>query len=225
MINNTEYVEQRPVESRKQVQYSQPPDNSWDNITDYVTYTPNWLHADGRIYASAAGEEYRVAEVSPYNPNFKSQIEAGVWPIVNALVNKGYLTNASCEGHGWQVECYISLVTPTLESAINLANQLKIDPWEITVKTDRSIWDYDSALKTTTNVLSRDELKTKVFPYYNKIFRRNYKEYFFIDMNLDKYWGYSKLWNWLTKTPSKKYKIAMEQMTDHITNKLPHSIY
>ena len=219
------YIEQRIVESRKQAQYSQPPDNSWDNITDYITYTPNWLHADGRIYASAAGKEYRVAEVSPYNPKFETQIEQGVWPIVNALVDKGYLTCASCEGHGWQVESYISLVTPTLESAIDLANQLKIAPWTTTVNTNRVIWDYTSALKTTKNTLDRDELKTKVFPYYNRIFRRNYGEYFYVDMHLEKYWGYGKLWNWLTKTPSTKYKIAMDQMTYHITNKLPHSIY
>jgi len=225
MINNTEYVEQRPVESRKPAQHSQPPDNSWYNITDYMTYTPNWLHADGRIYASAAGEEYRVAEVSPYNLNFKSQIEAGVWPIVNALVNKGYLTNSSCQGHGWDLYCCVSLVTPSLESATILAGQLMLDPWDIKVKVKISIYDYDSSFKTIKEDLDRDELKTKVFPYYNKIFRRNYEEYFFIDMKLSKYCGYGLLWNWLTKTTSTKYKIAMEQMTDHITNKLPHSIY
>jgi hypothetical protein len=225
MINNTEYVEQRTVESRKQVQYSEPPDNSWYNITDYLTYTPNWLHADGRIYASAVGEEYRVAEVSPYNPNFKSQIESEIWPLVNALVNKGYLTNASCQGHGWDLYCCVSLVTPSLESATILAEQLMLAPWDIKVKVKRSIYDYDSSFKTIKEDLDRDELKTKVFPYYNKIFRRNYEEYFFIDMKLSKYCGYGLLWNWLTKTQSKKYKIAMEQMIDHITNKLPHSIY
>jgi hypothetical protein len=226
ILNTDKYVEQRPIESRKQAHYhAKPPENSWDNITDYITYTPNWLHADGRIYASAPGEEYRVAEVSPYNPKFETQIEAGVWPIVNALVNKGYLTCASCEGHGRDLDCFVSLVTPTLESAISLANQLSIDPWKITVKTDRSIWDYTSALKTTKNTLSRAELKTKVFPYYNKIFRRNYNEYFFIDMHLAKYCGYGMVWNWLTKTPSKMYKTAMEQMMDHIEKELPNSIY
>ena len=226
ILNTDKYVEQRTVESRKQAQHSQPSDNSWYNITDYMTYTPNWLHADGRIYASAPGEEYRVAEVSPYSPNFKSQIESGVWPLVNALVSKGYLTNASCEGHAWRSsEACVSLVMPTLESATILAEQLMIDHWVITVNTKRSIYDYDSSFKTVKEDLDRDELKTKVFPYYNKIFRRNYEEYFFIDMILHKYLGYGKVWNWLTNTPSTKYKIAMEKMTDHITNKLPHSIY
>lgn len=225
MINNTEYVEQRTVESRKQAQYSQPPDNSWYNISDYITYTPNWLHADGRIYASALGEEYRVAEVSPYNPNFKSQIESEIWPLVSALVNKGYLTNASCQGHGWDLYCYVSLVAPSLESATNIAEQIILDPWDVKVKVKRSIYDYDSSFKTIKEDLDREELKLKVFPYYNKIFRRNYEEYFFIDMKLSKYCGYGLLWNWATKTKSKKYKMAMQQMIDNITNKLPYSIY
>jgi hypothetical protein len=219
------YVEQRIVESRKQAQYSQPPDNSWYNIVDHITYTPNWLHKDGRIYASAPGEEYRVAEVSPYNPRFETQIEQGVWPIVKALVNKGYLTIASCEGHGWQVECYVSLVMPTLESATILAEQLMIDHWKIQVNTERSIYDYESSFKTTTKDMDRNELKTKVFPYYNKIFCRNYDEYFYIDMSLDKYSGYGFIWNWATKTPNDKYKKAMQRMIDHIEKELPYSLY
>ena len=219
------YVEQRIVESRKQAQYSQPPANSWYNIVDHITYTPNWLHKDGRIYASAPGEEYRVAEVSPYNPRFETQIEQGVWPIVKALVDKDYMTCSSCEGHGRDLDCFVSIVTPTLESAIDLANKLTLDPWKITVKTNRTIWDYDSALKTTNNLLDREELKTKVFPYYNKIFCRNYDEYFYIDMHLAKYSGYGFIWNWATKTTSNKYKIAIEQMIDHIEKELPNSLH
>lgn len=39
------------------------------------------------------------AIISPYHPQFKSQIEDGVWPIVSALVDKGYFVVDSCEGH------------------------------------------------------------------------------------------------------------------------------
>jgi len=236
MIPSIKYAEQRIVEVRQQAQYSKPPDNKWYDISDYITYTPNWLHADGRIYASEAGEEYKVAEVSPYNPNFRSQIEEGVWPLVSALTNKGYLTCSSCEGHGWDLNCRVSLVTPSLESATKLVEELKLDHWDIKVKMDsqhflfgtnpgREIWSKESSTKTTKNTLTREELKLKVFPYYNKIFCRNYEEYFYIDMHLSKYCGKGLLWNWATKTKSKRYKMAMQQMIDHITNKLPYSVY
>jgi hypothetical protein len=219
------YVDQQVVEFKQPIYRKEPAKNSWNNIVDYINYAPNWRHPDGRIYASAAGEDYKVAEVSPYNPKFETQIELGVWPLVSALTSKGYLTCSSCEGHGWDLNCRVTLVLPTLEAAIILSESLNIAPWKIQIETVRPIHDNQPSFGTTRNMFSREELKLKVFPYYNKIFCRNYEEYFFIDMFLPKYCGKWFLWNWITKTKSKKYEIAMQQMVEKILTELPHSIY
>lgn len=225
-IPDTSYVEEMVIENKKNIFYNHQNNiNSWNNITDYINYTPNWLHKDGRINATLPGGQYKVAEVSPYNPLFETQVEDGVWPLVKAFIDKGYLTCSSCEGHGWDLKCRVSVVMPTLESCFHLVEQLSMDSWEIKIEENRLIYDYDSSLKTTKNILNREELKKNVFPHYNKIFRRNYEEYFYIDFFLPKYQGLGFLWNFFKKTPSKKSKIQMKRMIDRITNELPHSIY
>lgn len=60
---------------------------------------PNYVHRDGRIYASKEGEPYTAVSVSPFNPAFNTQIEAGVKPIVDALIAKNFMPISSCEGH------------------------------------------------------------------------------------------------------------------------------
>lgn len=47
---------------------------------------------------NVTGEDMGVI-ISPYHPEFRSQIEDGIWPIVSALVEKGYFVIDSCEGH------------------------------------------------------------------------------------------------------------------------------
>lgn len=37
--------------------------------------------------------------VSPYHPEFRSQIEDGIWPIVSTLIDKGCYVVDSCQGH------------------------------------------------------------------------------------------------------------------------------
>jgi hypothetical protein len=221
-IPNTEHVEKVVIENKKIADHYE---NDWNNISDYINYTPNWLHKDGRINATMPGGEYRVAEVSPYNPLFKTQIESGVWPLVEAFVNKGYLTCSSCEGHGWDLYCRVSLVTPTLDYAQDLVKQLQFGNWKIRIESYRPIYDYESNFKTTIDVLNREELKNKVFTYYNKIFCRKYEEYFFIDLFLPKYLGNFSLWNWIRKTPSDNYKSEMQKMIDRVNNDLTECIY
>ena len=221
IVPNSHYSYQYKIQSRQVISES----NEWDNITDPIHYTPNWLHSDGRINATLPGGDYRVAEVSPYNPNFKTQIESGVWPLVEALINKGYLTCSSCEGHGRDLQARVSLVLPTIESANTFKQQINLPPWRIRIKSKRRIYDFSSNFKTTTDILSQDELQTKVFPYYNKIFHRNYTEYHFIDMFLPKYLGYNFIYYWLTKEPSPTYKFYMQEMVNKVNDELPYSQY
>lgn len=44
-------------------------------------------------------KKVRTREISPFAKDFKMHIEKGIWPIVNELNNKGYITVDSCQGH------------------------------------------------------------------------------------------------------------------------------
>ena len=55
----------------------------------------NSVQADGRINM---GNE-TSASVSPYSQHFRSQVEPGIWCLVEALYLKGYLPVSSCSGH------------------------------------------------------------------------------------------------------------------------------
>ena len=87
-----------------------------------LTSAPNILHKDGRIYFKDELGNYLAVTVSPLNPKFKTQIEHGVWPVVNALVKKGYLTVSSCEGHDGS-DYYVKIVFDTEVSAQQFIDQ------------------------------------------------------------------------------------------------------
>lgn len=65
-----------------------------------LTRSPNYRHRDGRIYASRPGEPYFAVTVSPLNPQFVSQIEPEIAPVIQALLDQNYLPVSSCQGHG-----------------------------------------------------------------------------------------------------------------------------
>jgi hypothetical protein len=48
--------------------------------------------------------------ISPYHDKFRSQIEDGVWPFVEKLLYKNYLTINSCEGHFIEDSLEVTLV-------------------------------------------------------------------------------------------------------------------
>lgn len=56
----------------------------------------NKLQPDGRINMDGNGT---AASVSPYSKHYRSQVEDGIWPLVEVLHLKGYLTVSSCAGH------------------------------------------------------------------------------------------------------------------------------
>ena len=55
----------------------------------------NKLQPDGRINIDGDSS----ASVSPYSDHFRSQVEDGIWPLVETLYLKGYLPVSSCAGH------------------------------------------------------------------------------------------------------------------------------
>lgn len=94
---------------------------TYDQVLDR---TFNWKHSDGRIHATAENGEYHAVTASPYHAEFRSQIEDGVWPVVEALVEKGYLPISSCEGHGGS-QLYVTLAFGIEEFALELRHLLQ----------------------------------------------------------------------------------------------------
>lgn len=84
---------------------------------------PNRLQKDGRIYATDDDGNYVAVSVNVLHPFFKTQIEKGIWPIVDLLVKKGYLTISSCEGHDGS-PCYVKLVFPNQDQAESFIDNL-----------------------------------------------------------------------------------------------------
>jgi hypothetical protein len=61
----------------------------------------NKKNADGSIngWYLSKEEGYGIS-VSISNKKFREQIEDGIWPAVECLIDNGHITITSCEGHG-----------------------------------------------------------------------------------------------------------------------------
>ena len=119
------YVQQIKIESSYFTEVNLTED---DFKRQALERNPNFLHKNGRIYASKSNEAYFAVTVSPINKNFESQIEKKIYPVVKALLDKNYLTIGSCEGHGSATfgdPPAIRLVFGSLESAESFINSLK----------------------------------------------------------------------------------------------------
>lgn len=155
------------------------------NYENAIKYRcPNFLHTNGKIYASKPGEPYVAVTVSPYHKNFQSQIEESVWPVINALVNKGYLPVSSCGGHTdpwWE---YYFMV------AVGKENQVE----ELLIELENVPNTHVDVYQSVANVHQYyehgkfkyrplEELEGTMKGEYqdlNILFNRNYSNYFFI---------------------------------------------
>lgn len=160
---------------------------------EYETVTklrcPNYLHSDGKIYASKPNEPYVAVSVSPYHENFKSQIEESVWPVVEAFTNKGYLTVSSCGGHKdpWW-EFYVTLTVGTTDQIDSLIKNLSaVDHTHLEVfNTSANVLQYLENNKIKFRPL--DDLEKNLVNEYkdlNILFNRDYKQYYYIKIRFD----------------------------------------
>lgn len=85
-----------PAPPKAEIQIPSKQTISVDDHYKKIYDTPwNKLQADGRINMGNG----TAASISPYSKHYRSQIEDGIWPLVELLYNKGYLTVSSCAGH------------------------------------------------------------------------------------------------------------------------------
>lgn len=85
-----------PAPPKAEIQIPSKQTISVDDHYKKIYDTPwNKLQPDGRINMGNG----TAASISPYSKHYRSQIEDGIWPLVELLYNKGYLTVSSCAGH------------------------------------------------------------------------------------------------------------------------------
>jgi hypothetical protein len=73
--------------------------------------------ADGRTYNyQDSNGEYISSFLSPYNQKILDNVEPEVRTLIALLINRGYLTTASCQGHEDQRTRFVQLAFPTEQS-------------------------------------------------------------------------------------------------------------
>lgn len=165
---------------------------SEENPKNYaLTRAPNRMNSDGRINCEGLYEDGVVAvSVSPINPKFRSQIEDGVWPFIECLVDKNYFTMSCCEGHDDRMgdEFYITLASPDKNELLLIGNKVKnIRGCKITysdsLANNSIVWHEDGNQLKTIERLYTADLKLESEDI-NNMFMRNYSRYYFLTIAL-----------------------------------------
>ena len=104
--------------------------NNFEDDSDFVYYlthkTNNVHHKDGRIYLKInSNGELFAQSVSTYSETFFQNIEPKIKNLIQALIDKRYLTYSSCEGHGMSFRRYVGLAFSDEESREHLINEIK----------------------------------------------------------------------------------------------------
>lgn len=99
-MNKIGLIVEKPNFAETRVQQNQNNFQSKEELIYHLTHkTNNILHEDGRIYLkiNASGELF-AQSISPYSETFLNNIEPKIKELVQAFINKRYLTYSSCEG-------------------------------------------------------------------------------------------------------------------------------
>jgi hypothetical protein len=161
--------------------------------------SPNYRHRDGRIYASNPSEPYFAVSVSPLNPEFANQIEAGILPVVMALLQRNYLPISSCEGHG-DSRSFVRIVFGSDQSADEFINEFGTMEYVTLEKLQTSAnivqwWENGQPhwRPKYNDEITNSNLETQEI---NLLFKRNYVQVCYVDINLydvnQKFWDFFK---------------------------------
>ena len=189
----------------------------------------NWKHADGRIHATPDGGAYTAVSASIYHEKFRTQIEDGVWPIVEALTNKNYLPVSSCEGHRY-TRLFVSVAFGSPESANTfynlLNNSIRLPTFFVRKRNTLS----NQKSKVVDGKL--ETIKTTVFDtqkeaqHLNKLFMRNYEKYYFVEFGLFEFIDNTYIYNYYMNLMKFIFrKFAERRLTQFFqSNKLPSAL-
>jgi hypothetical protein len=188
---------------------------------------------DGRTYNyKDENGEYVSSRVSPYSPYIEDNVEPGVFDLVMTLINKGYLTVDSCQGHPDRQFRFVTIAFNTQSQREEFKNSLskfkpvlrfqeKFKGMGFTIIYDQkkfsgktlTVQDYNKITYTDEDLVK----------FLNIMFLRNYSEYHLLmiriasepelrDVGLFKY------------ICIKSYYLILYQFRDYITSKLTKHI-
>jgi len=179
----------RFVETRSSKKIAIKKSESAHEVAEYVANNVfNWKHADGRIHASSSPDKYYAVSASVYHPEFRSQVEDGVWPIVHELVQKNYLPLSSCEGHHW-TRLFVCVAFGSKGQAEQFAATLKkeIKAIGFFVRVMENYLNQKSSIAAgqlyQTKLLDRSDSQKEAV-HLNKLFLRSYEKYYFVEFGL-----------------------------------------
>lgn len=105
-------------------------ESPFKDINEEIYYVTHEIHnkrnSDGRInrYDPSTGI-YAANSVSPHADQFlELNIEAGIKPVVTALLEKGYFTYSSCAGHCLSDRRFVGIAFPNLIMKIRFLAQM-----------------------------------------------------------------------------------------------------
>lgn len=154
-----------------------------------LTRSPNKKHGK-RIYVSKKNGKVIAVSVSPINENFRSQIEDGVWEIIDSLIKKNYFTISSCEGHYGEGPLQFIIAIPDLEFAEKIRDaftKIKYVSAHIRESSSNIEIDISNSKKPTFKRMEKEivnyEEESKDI---NNMYFRTYKRYWFLRVHIYK---------------------------------------
>jgi len=197
-----------PAPIRAEIKSEQKQQIPIDEHYRKVYDTPwNKLQPDGRINIDGNSS----ASISPYSDHFRSQVEDGIWPLVELLYLKGYLPVSSCAGHRGNIfrefergffeynSCpYVMIVInrDVEEQILNTFKSCCGNLAEISVAHSMGGMD---ASKASEGIIKKSKRKNIQNEYesLNWMMKRNYSAWSYITIRINpwKKYSFSYVWN------------------------------
>lgn len=145
----------------------------------------NKRNSNGSINLIQVTGENKGELISPFHKEFRSQIEDGIWPIVSALVDRGFYVVDSCEGHWDRVTddySHFTVAFPSVESAINFTSLIFVSGIEFSI--------HDSWITVDNEV-----------EFINKMFMTSHTNFVFVSIKIlpSKSKLIKRLFTWLVR--------------------------
>ena len=188
-MNKIGLIVEKPNFAETRVQQNQNNFQSKEELIYHLTHkTNNILHEDGRIYLkiNASGELF-AQSISPYSETFLNNIEPKIKELVQAFINKRYLTYSSCEGHGLSFRRYVGLAFCDENSRRHIKEEiLKLKlPGVYCVEKEavsNNVIEYSEKSYYYKEKAIAENIKEQERESCNIQFHRSYDQYYFLEI-------------------------------------------
>jgi hypothetical protein len=210
MINLPAYFATAPTRAEHKYKYQQE-----QNVDGDWTKLLNRRYPNGRICAFYSDDDdlYTAVSISPYHEQFNSQIEDGIKDIVNALIDKNYMTISSCEGHDWSWDNpFVRIAVTSIEESRALGEYFLSIPF-VTVNSfeqsaNNEFYVENGVTKVRPLDATRYDSKSEAATI-NRLYFRSHDNYCFLDIKLFEYkeepFWISLIHRYITRYKKSKY--------------------